>query len=245
LSSKPLSQALSTFFTNKHRQMVSNSESTFHQQIQQHVRSLDVEEVADPRIHLIILKTVASAVEESSTSKAPSQILEQKQVAKKLRKLLESSFSQFTSKLKKPEKIMNEEEELLLLDLTLRAAESIKAELPAHPLKISSKTLKRLESAGEVLTAQGVATGWKLQSFLAHNQKEADAAALLSLISREYSISPDPQLVFQVVDAVTRQADSTVKLELAHQLFSSSSTWKSPDVPYWALERVVDTIQGI
>lgn len=232
-------------FANKCRQLVGSSEATFHKQIQQYVESLDVDGIAEQGVHLILLKSVACAVEEFSSTKVQNQSLDQKQVTKKLCELLVSSISRFTSKLKKPEKLVKDEGELLLLDLTLRAAESIKGELSAHPLKISSKTLDRLASAGEALASQGVSTGWRLQTVMVYNQKQVDTAAFLKLVGQEYSASPDSQLVFEHVDAVTRQLDSTARLELAHQLLSSSTTWKSPDVPYLALERVVDTIQGI
>ncbi|KAI1880228.1 hypothetical protein JX265_001849 [Neoarthrinium moseri] len=226
-------------------QIIANPEASpeYLRQMQLYVKDLDVEQIEDPEVPLILLKNIVVALDKSSTAESVKDVLDRRSVLKRLRELVEHSLSQLASKLKKPAKVDEGQDELLLLDLILRTTDSIKQDLASRPIKLSSKTVTRLENAGETLASRGIATGWKLQIFLAQNQKTPDSSILMTQASRPCQISPEDQWVNDLVDAVTRESDAASRLDVLAHLVSSSSAWQNPSVPYMIISRLIDTIQ--
>ncbi|KAK9777677.1 putative Nucleolar 27S pre-rRNA processing Urb2/Npa2 C-terminal domain-containing protein [Seiridium cardinale] len=224
-------------------QVMNNAESStsYRQQMLRYVQELDVNEVNDPSMPLVLLKSIVISLK-GSTSKA-KQAVDIEQVTETLREVISHSISELSSKLKKPGKLAKDEESLLLLDLTLRAAAEIGDSLSNNPIKLSSKVVTRLQSAGEALTSEGVPAGWRLQTFLAYNQEVPDAMVLLRQMSQSYSVSPDSQSVTAFVDAVTRGQEATAKLGLLYEALKDVAAWKSPCVPYMIVARIIETIQ--
>ncbi|ETS75517.1 hypothetical protein PFICI_12461 [Pestalotiopsis fici W106-1] len=224
-------------------QVIGNPEASpsYFKQIVQFVAESTVDEESDSTIPLILLKSILAALKRSPPK--AKQTLKQDDVVNKLRGLVSHSISEFSSKLKKPGKLAKDEDSLVRLDLTLRAAADLGDSLSANPIKLSSKVASRLQDAGEILTSQGIPVGWKLQTFLALNQHDSSSAALLKQMSQDYAVSPDNQSIGEFVVAVTRTLDAPAKLGLLHAALKSTSTWKSSNVPYMIVARIIETIQ--
>lgn len=225
-------------------QMLGHTETSadYSKQMLQYVQDLDVDEVSNPAKPLVLLSSMSVALKVSS-SKA-KQPLDQAQVTEKLRELVIHSISELSSKLKKPGKLVKDEQSLFLLDLALRASSAVGDSLSANPIKLSSKVISRLQEAGEALTSEGFPVGWKLQTFLALNQGVSDSAALLKQMSQKYSTSSDTQSVSDFVDVVIKELDNSAKLQLLHDALVEATSWKSHSVPQLILARIIETIPG-
>ncbi|KAI0123891.1 Urb2/Npa2 family-domain-containing protein [Xylariales sp. AK1849] len=212
------------------------------QEVAYYVENLDVNQLDDKQIHLILLKNIVSALKRIPAVKSANRTLDQGRVAPKLRELVEHNISQFASKSQKLGNVIGDQQELRRLNVTFSAVDSIKEELSVHALKLSSKTVSRIQTAGDVMVSQGVEAGWKLHTLVAYNTRP-DSIGLVERVGQAYPESPAKHLVFDFVDAFTGDSDTAVRLELLYQVSRSSSTWRSPSVPYLALERIVATIQ--
>lgn len=212
--------------------------------MRRYVENVNVTQPDDAGTTVVILKGIVSALKTHSTAKSESLALDQEKATQKLLDLVERNILQYASKLKKDIGVADDSEELWRVDITVNAVDCIKEELAKRPIKLPSKSLKTLQTAGDILTSKGIKTGWKLKTFLVYSQKAYDLAALTEELSQVYPDSLNAQLVFGYVDAVTRDMDASKKLELLYQMLCSSASWKSPKVPYLAIERIIDTIQG-
>lgn len=226
-------------------QVIGNPEASpsYSKQIVQFVTELSVDEENETTMPLMLLKSILAALKRSPPK--AKQSLKQDDVINKLRELVSQSISDFSSKLKKPAKLAKGEDSLVRLDLTLRAAADLGESLSVNPIKLSSKVVSRLQDAGETLTSQGIPVGWKLQTFLAHNQCDSSSTPLLNQMSQNYAVIPDSQSVGEFVVAVTRTLDAPAKLGLLHEALKNASAWKSSSVPYMIVARIIETIQGM
>ncbi|KAF7537301.1 hypothetical protein G7054_g3791 [Neopestalotiopsis clavispora] len=224
-------------------QVIGNPEASpsYSKQIVQFVTELSVDEENETTMPLMLLKSILAALKRSPPK--AKQSLKQDDVMNKLRELVSQSISDFSSKLKKPAKLAKDEDSLVRLDLTLRAAADLGESLSVNPIKLSSKVVSRLQDAGETLTSQGIPVGWKLQTFLAHNQCDSSSTPLLNQMSQNYAVIPDSQSVGEFVVAVTRTLDAPAKLGLLHEALKNASAWKSSSVPYMIVARIIETIQ--
>jgi hypothetical protein len=212
--------------------------------MRRYVENVNVTKIEDAGITVVILKSIVSALKTHSTAKSESLAIDQGTAAQKLLDLVERNILQYASKMKKGVGVADDNEELWRIDISVDAVDCIKEELAQRPIKTQSKSLKILQTAGEILTSKGIKTGWKLKTFLVYNEKTHDLTALTEELGREYPESLNAQLVFGYVDAVVRDMDASMKLELLYRILCSSASWKSPEVPYIAIERIIDTIQG-
>ncbi|KAH6658176.1 Urb2/Npa2 family-domain-containing protein [Truncatella angustata] len=224
-------------------QMVRNVESsaTYLDQILRYIEGLDIEQTDNPIMPLIVLKSVVIALQGSSTKAKHG--LNQEQVAEKLRELVGHSIAEFSSKLKKPGKFAKSEDDLMVLDLTLRAAAVIGDRLSAQPIKLSSKVVARLQDAGHTLSSEGVPTGWKLFTFLTYNKGVSSSDILLKQMSQEYSSSADSLAINEFVDASIKDLDASARTSLLHDLLKDCSSWQNPSIPYTVLGRIIEAIQ--
>jgi hypothetical protein len=228
--------------------MISNSKQSSPQlileDVAQYVKHVDITQHDEAGTNLVLLKSIASALKRQSTTKSDKFALDQGEVTQKLLQLIERNISQYASKLKKSQGVAEDDAEVLRLDMTLSALDCVKDDLSANPIKLSSKTVARLQSAADVLVLEGSKAGWKLKTFLIYNQKTHTSGALMEQLGQAYPKNTDAHLVFDFVDAITDGMDGSARLELLYRAMENSASWKSPDVPYLAIERIVDTTQG-
>ncbi|KAH8668609.1 Urb2/Npa2 family-domain-containing protein [Xylariales sp. PMI_506] len=215
----------------------------YSREVEDFLKDLDPDQQSQASVSIIALKYIANGLKGTSVGKSPKPIIDERSVVEKLRAVVEGVLSHCASRIKHGRVLTDEPDEVLRLEIALSAAESINNDITAHPVKIKSSARGRLQTASESLASQGIRAGWKLKTFLVTNSKTVDPDALIGLLDQDIKTSPDEQLVFEFADAATRGLDVSSKLLLLYRILSGLRASSGRDVPYLAMERIINTLQ--
>ncbi|KAI2639627.1 Urb2/Npa2 family-domain-containing protein [Hypomontagnella submonticulosa] len=193
---------------------------------------------------ILLVKGLASALQNSPSSKPYSSVISLEEVTEKLEQLVWAALSGFASESRMTE-TPTEVVSLTQLSLTLGGAACITDTRGKGSIKLSQDTINQLEDVSMSYISKNVDIGWKLRAFLFRNYPDRyDMGALCTQLEHA-SPTIEEDLVYNLVDAFVMAKDRAARDRCLNELVDSGKLTAGSIGPLLAVRRLVELHQGL